>query len=469
MKKRIMIVEDEKIIAEDVKRTLLSFDYDVIGIVSSGEVAVEIAQQEKPDLILMDVMLSGDMNGLDAADHIYNVYDIPVIFLTAYANDEILSKATLSSPFGYLIKPFEDRELKVNLDMAFYKHQMEKNLRNSRNFLMNLIDTVPNYISVKDENFKYIIANKAYADLYKTTPKSMVGKTDSDFIDSVIKDKDLVAKYHQNDLEVLENKQPKFIPEEYYENVDGITKWFQTTKVPMKSIDNKDVVLTVAVDITKRKETEDELEESYHKLQLLMEETVNGLVFALEKRDPYTAGHQRRVAILATKIAEEMRLPKDQINGLRIAALVHDIGKIYVPSEILSKPGKLTTAEMNLIKTHPQAGFDILSKIQFPWPVADIVIQHQERLDGNGYPAGLKGDEIILEARIISVADVVEAIASHRPYRAALGLDFAIKEISSNRGVLYDAAVVDACLNVVKDEKFVFEDSNSKLIEEDQS
>lgn len=456
--KQILVVEDEKIIAEDIKRTLLSFGYDVVGVVSAGEIAVEIAEQEEPDLILMDVMLSGDLNGLDAADIIYKKYDIPVIFITAYANDEILSKAALSSPFGYLIKPFEDRELKVNLEMAFYKHNMEKNLRNSRNFLLNLIDTVPNFISVKDAEYKYVIANKTYADLYKTTPKGIIGKTDSDFIDIAIKDKKTVAYYHQNDQEVLEKQKPLFIPEERYEGIDGTVKWLQTTKVPMKSIDNQDVVLTVAVDITQRKKIEQDLENSYSKLQILMEETVNGLVSAMEKRDPYTAGHQRRVAILANKIAEEMNLPQDQINGLRIAALVHDIGKIYVPSEILSKPGKLTEAEMNLIKTHPQAGHDILSKIQFPWPVAEIVIQHQERLDGGGYPKGLKGEEIILEARILSVADVVEAIASHRPYRAALGMDFAINEISSNQGILYDANVVDSCIKVLKREEFVFDE-----------
>lgn len=461
MKKRILIVEDEKIIAEDIKRTLQSFDYEVIGINSSGESAVETAQQEKPDLILMDVMLSGKMNGLEAADHIYNNFDIPVIFLTAYANDEILTKATLSSPFGYLIKPFEDRELKVNLEMAFYKHKMEKNLRNSRNFLLNLIDNVPDYISVKDTHYKYVIANKAYADLYKTTPKQIIGKTDEDFIDIVIKNKDLVSEYHKNDRKVLETKKPVFIPEEYFEDVEGNMKWFQTSKVPMKSIDGEDIVLTVAVDISKRKNAEKALEDSLQRLQLLMEETVNGLVSAMEKRDPYTAGHQRRVAILTTKIAEEMNLPIDKIRGLRIASLVHDIGKIYVPSEILSKPGKLSPAEMNLIKTHPQAGFDILSEIQFPWPVAEIVLQHHERMDGSGYPKGLKGEEILLEARIICVADVVEAIASHRPYRPALTLEEAIKDISENSGILYDKKVVEACIKVIREEKYVFEESNS--------
>nr|HPR18706.1 response regulator [Candidatus Cloacimonadota bacterium] len=175
MKKRILIVEDEKIIAEDIKHSLLSFGYDVIGIISSGEDAVIEAQKERPDIVLMDIMLNGEMTGLEAARQIYKNYNIPALFLTAYATEEILQEAALSSPFGYLIKPFEERELKVNLDMALYKHSMEKNLRNSRNFLLTLIDTVPTFISVKDKDHKYVIANKAIIDEYQTTPTAIIG------------------------------------------------------------------------------------------------------------------------------------------------------------------------------------------------------------------------------------------------------------------------------------------------------
>ncbi|MCK4694440.1 MAG: HD-GYP domain-containing protein, partial [Candidatus Cloacimonetes bacterium] len=232
---------------------------------------------------------------------------------------------------------------------------------------------------------------------------------------------------------------------------DGTTRWFQTTKVPLDSPEKPDVLLGVAIDIT-------ELKNSYDKLQRLLEETVNGLVSAVEMRDPYTAGHQRRVALLACAIAQEMDLTKDQINGIRIASNVHDIGKIYVPSEILSKPGRLTDVEFDLIKTHPQAGYDILCTIDFPWPVADIVLQHQERMDGKGYPNGISGKDIIFEARILSVADVVEAISSHRPYRPALGIEYALNEISTNKEILYDKNVVDICLKLFKENKFKFDE-----------
>jgi len=156
-------------------------------------------------------------------------------------------------------------------------------------------------------------------------------------------------------------------------------------------------------------------------------------------------------------IAQEMKLPEDKIEGIRIAALVHDIGKINIPAEILSNPSKLNEMEFSLIKNHPKVGYDILRKIDFPWPVAQIVFQHHERLDGSGYPQGLKVEKILLEARIMAVADVVEAISSHRPYRPALGIDKALEEISKNKGILYDLEVVNACLKLFKEKEFKFE------------
>jgi HD-GYP domain-containing protein (c-di-GMP phosphodiesterase class II) len=173
-------------------------------------------------------------------------------------------------------------------------------------------------------------------------------------------------------------------------------------------------------------------------------------------RDPYTSGHQKRVAQLAVAIAGDLGLPKDEIHGIHLAASIHDLGKIRVPAEILSKPGKLTDIEYLLIKAHAQAGYDILKGIEFPWPLANIVLQHHERLDGSGYPQGLKGEKILLGARIIAVADVVEAMASHRPYRAAMGLDLALAEIERGRSTAYDLAVANACLKLFREVTFAF-------------
>jgi putative two-component system response regulator len=178
--------------------------------------------------------------------------------------------------------------------------------------------------------------------------------------------------------------------------------------------------------------------------------TIGAITRTVEARDPYTAGHQERVAKIAVAIAREMQLGEDLIEGLRIGAQMHDIGKIRVPGEILNRPGKLTPAEFAVIKAHPETGYEILKDVDFPWPVARMLLEHHERLDGSGYPAGLKGDEILLEARIIAVADVVESMTSHRPYRPALGLDLALAEITLKRGTQFDAQVVDACLRVVE-------------------
>ena len=176
-------------------------------------------------------------------------------------------------------------------------------------------------------------------------------------------------------------------------------------------------------DITKRKHAEKELKLSLNKFRQAMESIIQAMATTTEVRDPYTAGHQRRVSSLATAIAEEMRLPKHIIEGIRLAGMIHDLGKISVPAEILTKPGKLSLLEFEIIKKHIHAGYDILKSVEFPWPIAQIVLQHQERYDGSGYPVGLKKEEILIEARVLGVADVVEAMAFHRPYREALGIE----------------------------------------------
>ncbi len=192
----------------------------------------------------------------------------------------------------------------------------------------------------------------------------------------------------------------------------------------------------------------DELLGSFERMRKVLGAIIHAMAVAVETRDPYTAGHQRRASDLARTIASEMNLEQDVADGLRMAAAIHDIGKISVPAEILSKPTKLTDIEFSLIKTHAQAGFDILKDIDFPWPIARTVLEHHERIDGSGYPRGLAGNELLLESKILAVADVVESMASHRPYRPSLGLEASLDEITKNRGILYDPAVVDACLQL---------------------
>ena len=197
-----------------------------------------------------------------------------------------------------------------------------------------------------------------------------------------------------------------------------------------------------------------------HRLRHGLEVTVEALASTVERRDAYTAGHQRRVSEIAAAVARRMNLSEDVINGLRLASIIHDVGKVQVPAEILSKPSRLTPLEFALIKEHAQAGYDIVKDIDFPWPVADIVLQHHERLDGSGYPKGLKGDDILIEAKVLAVADVVEAMMSHRPYRAALGVDAALAEIEAGKGTLFDPAVVNACVALFREGIFSIDTSH---------
>ncbi len=209
-------------------------------------------------------------------------------------------------------------------------------------------------------------------------------------------------------------------------------------------------VTIVARDISTRRQTEDELKSSHRRLKSLMHETVESLSTAHEKRDLYTSGHQRSVSMIACCIADEMNLPHERIEGIRIAGLLHDIGKVCIPMAILAKPAVLSAEEMALMRRHSEAGYEIVKNIPFPWPVKDIILQHHERCDGSGYPRGLRGEAILLEARILAVADVLEAMSAHRPYRPALGLDKALGEIREHMGTVYDQEACQAALRLVE-------------------
>jgi putative nucleotidyltransferase with HDIG domain len=290
-------------------------------------------------------------------------------------------------------------------------------------------------------------------------------KADSAHVRLVLQGKPIFTRYSEFDLPLSEVRKAEkllafvILPLIFENRVIGCLN-LASKKLEDVSEINRKVLKSAATlmgeGIT-RLQTEEELKLSYEKLQKAIKSTIQAIALILEKRDPYTAGHQKRMTKLACAIAEEISLPKDKIEGLYIAGIIHDIGKINVPTEILSKPGRLSEIEFSLIKTHPQVGSDILKEMELPGEVSSIVLQHHERMDGSGYPSGLSGEAILLEARILAVADVVEAMASHRPYRPALGLDKALEEITKNKGKLYDPEVVDDCLKLFKEKGFKFE------------
>ena len=447
-KMNILVVEDERIVAEDIKMRLQNLGYTVPGIAFSGEEALKKAENIQPDLVLMDIVLEKKMSGIEAASIISSCFNIPIVYLTAYADDKTLERAKITEPFGYILKPFEDRDLYTTIEMAFYKYKMGNMLKESEERYRGVVENAHDAIYIiNQDGFQY--ANPAFEKLAGWGKKELCKKEFS-FWDIV----------HPDDKKLIKEKKEawkkgKEVPNGLEFRI--ISKNGGERAVEANTIDigkNGDIrEIGILRDITERKQAEEERKKSFERIRRNLEDTVHALASAVEMRDPYTAGHQKRVADLACVIAEEMSLSKEQIEGLQMAGLIHDIGKILVPAEILSKPGRLTEIDFSMIETHPKVAYDILKEIEFPYPVAQIVIQHHERMDGSGYPAGLTVEEILLEARILAVADVVEAIASHRPYRPALGQDKAKEEISQNKDVLYDPEVVDACLKVLSKNK----------------
>jgi putative nucleotidyltransferase with HDIG domain len=323
--------------------------------------------------------------------------------------------------------------------IAMYEDQLYK----IDSFDESLLRLIPFDIDIVDESLNILYINK---ELEKKVGNGVIGKK-------------CYEVYKDNCKQCAECplKSNTDIGEVNTTEVDGV---FGGRSLRIKhraiEINGKRAILEVFEDITEHRRADMELQQSFQKLQRIMEGTVNALAITVENRDPYTAGHQQRVAQLACAIAKEIGLSQCQINSIHVAGTLHDIGKIYVPAEILSKPGRLTDVEFSLIKTHAQVGYEILRNIEFESPIAHIVLQHHERINGTGYPLGLKGDDILLEAKILAVADVVEAIHSHRPYRPAVGIDKALHEIAKNKGIYYDPIAVDACLKLFNNDEFKF-------------
>jgi PAS domain S-box-containing protein len=263
---------------------------------------------------------------------------------------------------------------------------------------------------------------------------------------------------HQRDRELIHRAivthEPGFYEQRFLRPDQSIGYYYSTFQGNYDENGDLLSIVGTVLDITERKEAEQQLKNTLESLRRALGTTIQVMVAAVEARDPYTAGHQIRSADLARAIAAEMGLPQETIDGIRMAGSIHDIGKLSIPVEILSKPTRLSEIEFALIKEHARRGYELLKDIESLWPLAEIVHQHHERMNGSGYPRNLKGNEIMLEARIMAVADVVESMASHRPYRPTLGIDAALEEISKNRGILYDADVADSCLRLFKEKMF---------------
>jgi PAS domain S-box-containing protein len=310
-----------------------------------------------------------------------------------------------------------------------------------------ILESVDAYMTLVDRNLKILWANEKAKKLFG---RDIVGKT---CCQQAIYSKKKICDNSPSSCmtrQAFSNNRAVKRPSLKMKTKDGKIMYFEgSAKVVSRDSDgNPLLVVKVYKDITERKLAEEVVHDNMKQMRRNLDCTIRAISRTVETRDAYTAGHQNRTTEIASAIAFEMGLSKQVIDAIRMAGVIHDLGKISVPAEILSKPGKLNDSEFSLIKQHPQTGYEILEGIDFKWAVADIVLQHHERFDGSGYPHNLRGDQIMLEARILGVADVIEAMASHRPYRPALGIDEAFEEITMNKGVLYDSDVVDAAIDL---------------------
>lgn len=313
----ILVVEDEWVVSDQICRDLNDFGYTVCQTASMGDEAISKAEKKRPDLILMDIVLKGNMDGIEAAAHITSRFDIPVIYLTSYTNHEYIERAKQTKPFGYLVKPFMRKELFTNIEMALHKHRADKHIK---------------------------------------------------------------------------------------DYLDRLTKCFKGT--------------------------------------------IDAVMGAIELRGPYTPGHHKRVAGFAQAIAKKMGLTDFSVEGLLLASYVYDISFVNMPATILQDSGQLTGTNLDMYHTYPQMSYDILKEVDFPWDIADVVLQHRECYDGSGFPKGIKEEHILVRARILAVADAIEDFTSHRAFRNAFSLDEALEEISSNSGSKFDPKVVNVCLGL---------------------
>ncbi len=322
-------------------------------------------------------------------------------------------------------------------------------LKLQRIFYQELFDNPVKALVMLDNENRVLDANKSFQDLFQYSIDELRFNDLHNLIvpDSLNSEADLIS-----DKAVNEGFAQKL---SYRKRKDDTEVNVEISGFPIKHKGNNIGLYGEYRDLTTCNDSKKVLLDTLKKLRKAMGGIVHAMVSTVEVRDPYTAGHQERVADLARAIAKEMNLSKDEIEGIRLAGTLHDLGKVNIPAEILSRPGQLTEIEFSLIQRHPEIAYKILQNIDTPWPIAEIVYQHHERIDGSGYPLGLKGDEIYISSRILTVADVVEAIASHRPYRPALGIEKALDEITRNRGILYDKEVVDVCLKLFEEKRFV--------------
>ncbi|MCX7816235.1 MAG: HD domain-containing protein [Syntrophales bacterium] len=457
---RLLIVDDSEDDATLMLWTLKREGYNCISKVVDQEEEFRKALQEGVwDIVICDYSLPR-FNGIKALQILKEKgLDIPFILVSGVIGEETAVDALKAGAWDFVLKDRLTRLAPVverSLREAEHKRKLKEDeelLRKAYRDLETIFKAIGYPTMILDTNYRILDANRVVTMITGLEKEELVGQYCY---------KVFYSGGISNSSPPLNCPMRELLSNGGRDNAQGEVEWkvgyFIVNCTPV--FDDRgeiEKVIHVATDITERKEWENERKATIKRTRDVLIAFVNAMASAVEKRDPYTFGHQRRVAKLAQAIAESMDFPRDMVDGIYLAGLVHDIGKISVPSEILSKPSTLTEIEFQLIKTHPGVGWDILKNIDFPWPIARIILEHHERIDGSGYPNGIKGEEILIEARILAVADVVEAMVSHRSYRPALGIEEALLHIMTHSGSLYDPRVVDACVKLFREGRFHFD------------
>jgi PAS domain S-box-containing protein/putative nucleotidyltransferase with HDIG domain len=451
---RVLIVDDSEddglLLMRNLKNGGFSPSYEQV---DTAEAMNKALDEQTWDVILCD----NSMPTFDAASAL-ELYknkrlDLPFIIVSGTIADETAVAAMKAGAHDYIMKG----------NLARLSSAVDRELREAKNRQERRITEIQ--LRKSEEKYRTLFEDSSDA-IY-------LNNQDSELIDFNLSMLELFG-YSREEMLGINTKAVFVNPDEYERLQDkiaqkGSVREFKA-KLRKKDGTEMDCLITSTVrqakdksklgyqgiirDISELVSSREQIETTLNDLRKALGGTIEAMALTVETRDPYTAGHQRRVSNLARGIATEMGVSEAQIQGIRMAGVIHDIGKISVPGEILSKPGNISQNELGIIREHPQVGYNILKTVDFPWPIAQIVLQHHERMDGSGYPNGILGENILLEARILAVADVVEAMASHRPYRAALGINLALNEILKNRGSFYDPKVVDACLRLFNEKGY---------------
>jgi PAS domain S-box-containing protein len=463
----------------DLLRGMLETEGYEVQALGTGRAVLDAATASPPGLIILGLGMP-DMDGPELARLLAETpttRDVPVLYLTT--TEDLRMWADKHAPEDWLWMPVDRADLLHRIasqgvrierlvsqvaDQAADRVEAESSLVEERRASADVVHAMEDRFerAVLDSPFPMIIhaedgevidVNRAWTDITGYSKREL--PTISDWAQRAFEDQAQAVPRDIDELYRIGHRRDD--GQHRIRTADGTIRVWEFWSAPIGALpDGRRLVTTTAKDVTERVQIEEDLKKTAEHLETLLTSTVAALGRVAEKRDPYTEGHERRVATIARLVATEMGMSEDDVIGLETAALVHDIGKMAVPAEILTHPGVLTDLQFELIRTHAAAGYDILKDIPFEWPVAAVVLQHHERLDGSGYPGGLTGPSILPGARVLAVADVVEAMGSHRPYRAALGLDQAMEELTAGAGIKYGAEEVAACARLYAAGRLLF-------------